>query len=135
MNKTDQKLPDNFVVDIDGMEDSSYKIRVLQPKLIGEGRSVRVYQARVNLDEDTTKTMIIKELKVKSDENIESKSSINNLEDLFKGFNLIKEENKPVTDGMGEYGTGEYRNGAPKPVEIAPTISDDRTGKDLERMV
>ena len=98
MNKTDQKLPDNFFVDIDGMEGSSYKIRVLQPKLIGEGRSVRVYQAKVNLDEDTTKTMIIKELKVKADENIESESSKNNLEDLFKGFNLIKEENKPVDD-------------------------------------
>lgn len=37
-----------------------------------------------------------------------------------------------VTDGMGEYGTGEYRNGAPKSVEIAPMPPNPNNPNPLE---
>ena len=37
-----------------------------------------------------------------------------------------------VTDGMGEYGTGEYRNGAPKTVEIAPMPPNPNNPNPLE---
>ena len=37
-----------------------------------------------------------------------------------------------VTDGMGEYGTGEYRNGAPKTVEIAPMRPNPNNPNPLE---
>lgn len=72
MNKKDQMLPNNFLVEIETMDGSSKKIRVLHPKLIDEQSNVRIYQSVVNLAEDTRKTIIIKELKVKNKEDSES---------------------------------------------------------------
>lgn len=86
MNKTDQRLPDKFSVKIEGMNNTFYEIEVLDPKQIGEGRSVRVYQARVNLDKATTKTMIIKELKDQANDNIGSEENRNDIENILVDY-------------------------------------------------
>lgn len=86
MNKTDQRLPDKFSVKIEGMNNTFYEIEVLGPKQIGEGRSVRVYQARVNLDKATKKTMIIKELKDQANDNIGYEENRNDIENILVDY-------------------------------------------------
>lgn len=86
MNKTDQRLPDKFSVKVERMNNTFYDIEVLEPKQIGEGRSVRVYQARVNLDKATTKTMIIKELKLVENNKIEINQNRNDIENILRAY-------------------------------------------------
>lgn len=86
MNKTDQRLPEKFSVKVERMNNTFYDIEVLEPKQIGEGRSVRVYQARVNLDKATRKTMIIKELKLVENNKIEINQNWNDIEYILRVY-------------------------------------------------
>ena len=98
MNNEDKKLEENFFVDIEGMNKSVFQIQVINPKLIGEGRSLRVYQAEVNVDENTTKTMIIKELKKNIGGEISTDSKRTYIESLLEGIYQKPQKKDLVND-------------------------------------
>ena len=98
MNNEDKKLEENFFVDIEGMNKSVFQIQVINPRLIGEGRSLRVYQAEVNVDENTTKTMIIKELKKNIGGEISTDSKRTYIESLLEGIYQKPQKKDLVND-------------------------------------
>lgn len=89
MNEIDKGLPDSIYVEIDG---GPKKIKVLKAKVIGQDSSVRVYQAETALDDERIKTVLIKELKAKTDDSEEKEKFREDFERDKKLFQLLGDD-------------------------------------------